>query len=355
MTADPQRTIALLERSASGLAGLAAERLSHRSSKDPQSGALQAFQLWKSNLELRLRELATALREGSTDLFRHQVEWSADLWHARQEDEADLGISLSCLAEVLEEELGPEQFLLMKPYLTEAQQALSNRVRVQEESLTLDTPCGRLAAEYLKDLLEGRRRDASRRILGAVTEGNVSLKDAYLKVVLAAQVEAGQMWVRNEISIAEEHFITSSARMVLAQLLSLAPLEPSRDWTVVTAAVHGNAHDLGIHAVADFFEMDGWRVIQLGANTPHEDLVQAAQAFGADLAAVSASLCVQRPVLAEAIRGLRQAERPVPVLFGGTTFATSPPPRGLFGAQAFAPTVQDAIRLGGELVNAARQ
>ena len=40
------------------------------------------------------------------------------------------------------------------------------------------------------------------------------------------------------------------------------------------AAVAGNQHDIGLHAVADFFEMAGWRSILLGADVPAADLAQ---------------------------------------------------------------------------------
>ena len=101
------------------------------------------------------------------------------------------------------------------------------------------------------------------------------------------------MWLTGEINVAEEHFASHTTKMVLAQLLSRAPLQPPRGKTLLAAAVAGNRHDIGLYVVADFFEMAGWRTIQLGADVPIVDLVQAVECFEVDLLALSASLNVQ--------------------------------------------------------------
>ena len=68
--------------------------------------------------------------------------------------------------------------------------------------------------------------------------------------------------------------------------------------TVLTAAVAGNRHDLGTQAVADFFEMDGWRIVHLGADVPADALVEVLESVDVDLLALSAALAVQLPACA---------------------------------------------------------
>ena len=68
------------------------------------------------------------------------------------------------------------------------------------------------------------------------------------------------MWLANEINVAEEHFASHTTKMVMAQLLPHATIQPSNGKTMLAAAVAGNQHDIGLQAVADFFEMDGWGV-----------------------------------------------------------------------------------------------
>ena len=42
--------------------------------------------------------------------------------------------------------------------------------------------------------------------------------------------------------------------------------------TVVLASVAGNVHDVAIAAIGDFFEIAGWRAINLGPDVPHEEI-----------------------------------------------------------------------------------
>ena len=127
------------------------------------------------------------------------------------------------------------------------------------------------------------------------------------------------MWLLGEINVAEEHFATTTTRLVMAQLHAREVCGPSNGKTLVAAAVAGNQHDLGIQVVADLFEMDGWRVIQLGSNVPADDLAQAVEFYDADLVALSVSLATQLTALEETIDIVRKNKRGVDVkiLAGG--------------------------------------
>ena len=140
-----------------------------------------------------------------------------------------------------------------------------------------DTPMGR-RRHYLLKLLEGDRRQASQLILDALDE-NHDVREIYLDVLLPVQQELGRMWLTNEINVAEEHFASQATRTLMAQLLLHADFRPANGKTAVLAAVAGNHVDIGVQVVADFFEMDGWRTIQLGANVPAADLAQATDCF----------------------------------------------------------------------------
>jgi methanogenic corrinoid protein MtbC1 len=138
----------------------------------------------------------------------------------------------------------------------------------------------------------------------------------------------------------------------MAQLLSRASLQPPNGKTVLTAAVTGNRHDIGLTAVADFFEMAGWRTIQLGADVPVRDLVQAVEFFDVDLLALSASLSVQLEAFKSTVQSVRSV-RPddtVKILAGGHAFANSGDLAVEMGADAYAADPEEAVRIGSELV-----
>ena len=160
------------------------------------------------------------------------------------------------------------------------------------------------------------------------------------------------MWLTGEINVAEEHFASHTTKMVMSQLLTKASLRPPNGKTMLTASVAGNRHDIGLHAVADFFEMAGWRTIQLGADVPIDDLVQAVECFDVDLLAISASLNVQLETVKSTIRAVRSGKRgdAVKILAGGLAFADSSDLAVEMGADAYAADADEAVRLGGQLV-----
>lgn len=143
-----------------------------------------------------------------------------------------------------------------------------------------------------------------------------------------------------------------TTKMVIGQLLSRAEFQPPSGKTVLTAAVAGNRHDIGLYAATDFFEMAGWRTIQLGADVPIPDLVQAVEFFDVYLLALSASLNIQIETLKSTIRAVRGGSRGnlVKILAGGLAFADADNLPGELGADGYATNPDEAVRLGGHLV-----
>jgi methanogenic corrinoid protein MtbC1 len=214
-----------------------------------------------------------------------------------------------------------------------------------------DTEMGRLASTYLLVLLEGDRRRACRLILDALGGGR-DVHELYLGVLLPAQEELGRMWLANEINVAEEHFASQTTKMVLSQLLPRATLRPSNGKAMLAASVAGNQHDIGLQAVADFFEMDGWRTILLGANVPARDLVQAIDCFEVDLLGISVSQTTQLDALKATIQALRNGSRgnELKILLGGRALIDPDNLPKELGADGYAANPAEAVTLGRKLV-----
>ena len=121
---------------------------------------------------------------------------------------------------------------------------------------------------------------------------------------------------------------------------------------MIAAAVAGSQHDLGIQAVADFFEADGWRVIHLGCNVPAEDLAQAVDFYRANLLALSVSLATQLAAAEEAITLVRAANRGpvVKILVGGRGILLAEEPATCRGADGYAASALEAVARGNQLV-----
>ena len=350
MNQSHQIAAAMIRNGAVGLAGYTASDLLESQPDLKEALALNAFTTWQTTMRNCLEELAAALAAGRPQFFAGYVGWMQSVLTARGLPSGAFPSSVTCLAKVLAAELPAESGALAVGVCQEALRVLEHESPELPSFLKSDTPQGRLAASYLLALLEGDRARAGRLILDAVAGSSVP--DLYLQVLLPAQQEVGRMWQANEINVAEEHFATSTTRLILAQLRLRAPLQAPNGKTLLAAAVMGNQHEIGLQVVSDFFEMAGWRVIQLGSDMPIPDLAQAVEFYQPDLLALSASLHTHLVTLTETIRTVRAGERGagVKILVGGRALAEAGDLTQQFGADGYAADPHAAVALGNALV-----
>jgi len=351
MTQAEEAFARILKNGARALAGYAAGETAHPDTEAAEAAAPPQFDGWQNVLAARLEELAVAVATARPEFFVEQVRWTRAALEARGVPPHLLRQRLESLRGVLAEQLPAALAPLAVSYIDRALAEFAGEPASLAPRLAAQTPEERLAAQYLVAVLEGDRREASRLILEAADEGR-SIADLYLRVLQPAQEELGRMWLLGEINVAEEHFATATTRLVMAQLHARAVSAPANGKTLVAAAVAGNQHDLGIQMVADLFETAGWRVIQLGANVPAEDLAQAVEFYQAHLAALTLSMGVQLPAMEEAIRAIRASRRgtAVKILVGGCGVASIAEQAMSKGADGFAANALEAVARGNQLV-----
>jgi len=341
----------MIRSGAVGLAGYAASDLLESQPDLKETLATNAFTTWQVVLRNCVEELAASLAAGRPQFFAGYVGWLQSVLTARGLPSGALPSAVTCLAKVLAAELPSEVAERAAGVCEGALRTLDRDAPGLPSFLQCDTAHGRLAASYLLALLEGDRARASGLILDAV-QGSSSVPDLYLHVLLPAQQEIGRMWQANEINVAEEHFATSTTKAILAQLRLRAPMQERNGKSLLAAAVMGNQHDVGLQVVADFFEMDGWRVIQLGSDMPVPDLAQAVEFYQPDLLALSVSLHTQLVTLTETIQAVRRGQRGavVKILVGGRALAEVTDLAQQFGADGYAADPNAAVARGNVLV-----
>lgn len=346
-------TAQLLETSASAYAGFATSLLLERHPELAERYAPMAMRTWKSSLTQRTLELAAALDAAEPRLFTSRIRWAEQAFQARQLEPRDLYSSLVCLREVLHEELPEAGREEATTYLDQALDSLNGPAAEPRAELDPSHPHQRLALQYMQAVLEGDSRRGIATVSDAVAEG-LSVRDAYLEVLLAAQKEIGGLWHLGQVSVAEEHFVTATTERAMAVLAQGAERRPDNGRTVLSAAVAGNTHGLAVRVLADFFELDGWRSIYAGADLPTDDLATAAVYFEADLLVLSAALPTQLKSTRQIIRAVRGLpERDVKILVGGVAFADAPELWKSLGADGYAPDADGAVELGRQLLGLA--
>ncbi|HSN70944.1 MAG TPA: cobalamin-dependent protein [Steroidobacteraceae bacterium] len=337
----------LLEQGASGYAAAAAEQLLGASPGQPED-----FGRWKQHFVQRLLELAAAVGSGEPRLFVDRALWTLRAMEARDIPADQTRLGLEALREALVEEL-PEQ---AKPVPLACVDAALEAVKVppppEPAGLDPDRPTDRLALGYLQRVLEGDVIGAIDRLAESIRNG-LSVESAYIDVLMAAQREVGRMWHLDQITIGEEHLVTTTTHRAMAVLASQTPRRPSRGRTAVAAAVAGNPHEIGIRAIAHLFEIDGWRTIYLGNDMPADDLPGVVQFFAADLVLLSCTLSVHLRALRQTVERLRgQRDSAVKIMVGGYVFRDAPDLWRDLGADGYAPDARAALKIAADLAAA---
>jgi methanogenic corrinoid protein MtbC1 len=352
MTRQSVAAAELLETSVAGYATAAASRLLEQDASLATRYGVNALGSWKAHFVQRLMELAAALRVGVPETFVARIVWQQKAFIARDVNTADLRAGLVSLREALLAELPEAAARIAASYVDAGLAALDGGVRLDPSELDPADASDALALKYIAACLEGDTRQA----IGLVTEAAASdsVEEVYLDVMLPALREIGRMWHRAEASVAEERVVTETTRRLMALLTHARACAPATGKTVVTAAVAGNAHDVGVRAVADLFELAGWRSLCLGADAPPGEVANAVQFFGADLVVLGTTLTTQLKSLEATIAAIRSIDgAAVRILVGGPALAD---PQGLWqrlGADGYA-EVANAVAVGSALVGLPR-
>jgi MerR family transcriptional regulator, light-induced transcriptional regulator len=138
-----------------------------------------------------------------------------------------------------------------------------------------------------------------RAALDASTE-RLGVEETIRRAILPAMREIGALWRAGRCDVGREHLATDSVRAWLSRQAFLAP-PPFRPHPIVLACGPLDLHTIGLESFAVILARRGWPCRVLGARTPTEALVSAAQAMRAIGAVVTAQRSVTRRTAVEAI------------------------------------------------------
>jgi DNA-binding transcriptional MerR regulator/methylmalonyl-CoA mutase cobalamin-binding subunit len=140
------------------------------------------------------------------------------------------------------------------------------------------------------------------------------------RVLLPLLRAIGQGWETGRLSIAAEHFGSYLVRTKILQLLELQPRGPSSR-RIVCACPNDERHEGAMLAFAVHAAASGWRVIYLGASTPIEQALGAAERARADALALSLTIeptPAELDVLADELARHHQARPGRALIVGGS-------------------------------------
>jgi methanogenic corrinoid protein MtbC1 len=340
----------ILQKGCQSFAGYTASTLLEKNPDMAGRFGPDAFSGWKTHVAQRVLELAAALRMGEPRIFAARVRWAHKAFQARDPGSDDLRRSLQALRGVLDERLPEQARDGALKYLDQGLAALADARPVEaDRELDPALPGDRRALRYLEKVLSGDVAGAIGEVLGAVSAG-LGVSAAYLEILMPAEREIGRLWHMARVSVAEEHLVTFAIQRTMAVLVERAPAARANGKTAIIAAVANNAHDIGLRAAADLYQLAGWRAIFLGADVPQEDLVAMLVFFDADVLLLGVTLAPQLAKADETIKLIRErCGRPVRVIVGGAAFDEGQDVWKALGADAYAADLASAEKLGARL------
>lgn len=294
--------------------------------------------------------LSQAIHAASPGLFFHYLAWAKVLFANLKLPADTLETSLRLMGDVLLEELEGEAGDFAVEFIRSGLQKLPELPASIPSFISSSQPLGALAHAYLDALLRRDRQQASWLVMEAIESG-VSVRDIYLHVFQRSQQEIGRLWQIQQISVAHEHYCTAATQMIMSQLYPYIFGGERNGYRVVAACVGEELHELGLRMVADFFELDGWDTVYLGANTPREAVIDSLLEARPQLLCLSTTISFHLPRMRELIAAVRAVPglQDLPIIVGGYPFNADTTLWQSVGADGYASDALQAVELGGRL------
>lgn len=308
---------------------------------------------WIGHTLSQIHMLAQAVAVRSTELFVSSMRWTYESFKSRGVDEDDLTQNIRCLREVLAKELPPPVGKEAMRYVDASIEALASPDADLDLDASREARHRELTLEYLEAILESDRATAESILLAALDK-KFTVPEIYERVLSPAQARLGRMWHRGEISVADEHFGSATTQAVMSQLRPHFQRSAPNGRTVVCTSTPGDLHEIGLRMVADLFELDGWNVVYLGANTPTSDVIELLERRRPDLLALSVSTGLTLRDAGELVEQVRESGgiAETKVLIGGPPFKAASDLWQELGADGCASSATEAVEVGNHLVAA---
>ncbi len=136
-----------------------------------------------------------------------------------------------------------------------------------------------------------------------------------LEIIEPTMRAIGDQWLRNEMTVWQEHLASNVVQQKLFSVLQSQPAASAMSPHLVAACAPSEEHQLGLVILALLARRQGWRVSYLGQGTPLADILHFSQQAKPNIILISVTTVVG---LAGLIPWLDGANRPTtPIVFGG--------------------------------------
>ena len=207
------------------------------------------------------------------------------------------------------------------------------------------------SSECLHALAAGCEEAAANILISAYLKGK-TLTEIFDEIVCAAMCRIGELWLKGEISVTQEHLATRAACSALYKLRHTLPVPKMTGNLAICCAVEGDFHELPTHLAQMTIENAGWEVMNFGANTPLYCLAEEVLRHSPQIVCIAATIIndVERLSRDYKIFTEQISRQKIPILLGGKAFNDEqirPRFPARFYPQTFAETAEIVRNLSG--------
>ncbi len=202
-----------------------------------------------------------------------------------------------------------------------AQTAATRRRAKRSYSNFVDLEEGSSASLFFHALLAGREEEATNILINDFLHGQF-LSQIFDTTITEAMRNVGELWMRGEITVAQEHLATRSTLNAVHKLRNIVPVAVNNGKVAMCCAIEGDFHELSTHLAQMTMESEGWEVLNFGANTPLYSFADEVLHHSPDLICISATILTDIDRLSRDYKEFHSkiAKLKIPIVLGGRVF-----------------------------------
>ena len=251
--------------------------------------------------------------------FAHEEKLMADVHYPEMLEHIQMHDELRRRLREMEEYVERGETVITIELMLFLRDWIKNHTMVTDRRLGDYVQVDQVYAAYLECLLHGDQRGCGIIVQRLLTEG-ISFENLYIDLFQKAMYHTGDLWMKNRISVATEHLITSITLSMMTLVHPLLLNAPRNGKKAVVTCVDGELHQVGGRMVSDMFELHGWDSYFLGANTPVEGLLEMLGEKQPDVLCFSVSLSSHISQFNETVEKVRTRFPDLSILAGGQAF-----------------------------------
>lgn len=143
-----------------------------------------------------------------------------------------------------------------------------------------------------------------------------SVEKVVTDVIGEVLIDIGDMWEKDEITVAHEHYSTQYLRTRIGMIFNNLPIDPLLP-KAISVCGPNEKHELGLFIFTLFLRRKGYQVIYLGTTIPNEDLFQVVDDVNAKYVFLSCTMTENLNETLSVVKALKKGRQELNIGIGG--------------------------------------